>query len=361
VLNSIYSTVTTPCLIMEQEKILEMLSVFVKHFGRESVFYAIKANSDIALLRLLNDNMANFEVSSCAELNVLHNMRIDGQRIISASPIKTKEFVKSAFKAGLNYFVADSVDEVRKIAAYAPSSSVVIRLTVSNKGSEWPLERKFGVATRQAIELLEEAQRLELATWGFSFHVGSQCNRPDTWKDAIRKVGFAWRIAEKKGIRLQGINIGGGFPIRYIHAVTAISEIAKIIFDSIKEEIPKVKTILVEPGRALVGEAGTIVATVIGKSIRNKERWLYVDAGVFNALTEILGGIHYPIEAQKQGKQYKWKVAGPTCDSMDIVSEQEWLPDLNIDDRVLFKSAGAYTTVYASTFNGYPIPPTILI
>lgn len=360
-MNPIYSTVTTPCLIIEHEKILEVLSTFVKHFGRDSVFYAIKANSDISVLRLLNDNMANFEVSSCAELNILQNMRVPGQRIISAAPIKTKEFVRLAFEAGLNYFVVDSVDEVRKIATYAPRSSVVIRLTVSNKGSEWPLERKFGVATRQAIELLEEAQRLELATWGFSFHVGSQCIRPDTWKDAIRKVGLAWRIAEKKGIRLQGLNIGGGFPIKYIRSVISIDEIVKIIMASIREEIPKVKRILVEPGRALVGEAGTIVATVIGKSIRNKERWLYVDAGVFNALTEVLGGIHYPMEAQRPGKQIKWKVAGPTCDSMDIVSEQEWLPNLNIDDRVVFKSAGAYTTVYASTFNGYQIPPTILI
>ena len=360
-MNSIYSTVKTPCLIMESEKILKVISTFGNQFGKENVFYAVKANSDISLLQLLNDNMVNYEVSSCAELSLLQDMKISGQRIISAAPIKTKDFVKSAHTMGLNYFVADSLDEVQKIATYAPASNVVIRLIVSNRGSEWPLDRKFGVDTRQAIELLEEARRLGLSTWGFCFHVGSQCTRSNTWKDAIKKAGIAWRLAEKNGIELQGLNIGGGFPIKYIRSVISVDEIAEMVKSSIREEIPKVKQILVEPGRALVGEAGTIVASVVGKSFRNNERWLYIDAGVFNALTEVLGGIHYPIEAQVSGKKIKWKVAGPTCDSMDIVSEQEWLPDLNIDDRVVFRSTGAYTTVYASTFNGYPIPPTILI
>ncbi len=360
-MDPIYTTVRTPCLIMDREKIQRILSIFIKHFGKDEVFYAIKANSDLAVLQLLKDNQANYEVSSCAELNMLQNMGIDGKRIISASPIKTVEFVRSASNYGVSYFVVDSVYELRKLAANAPGCGVVVRLTVPNKGSEWPLEKKFGVDTGQAIELLEEARELGLHTWGFCFHVGSQCIRPNTWREAIRKVGFAWTQAEKKGITLHGLNVGGGFPIEYMHPVTSIGEIAKVITTAIKEEIPGAKDILVEPGRALVGEAGTLVSTVIGKSIRNKVRWLYLDAGVFNALTEVLGGIRYPVEALRKGRLFKWKVAGPTCDSMDIISENELLPDLDIDDRVIFKSAGAYTTVYGSTFNGYPIPPVMLV
>ena len=360
-MDPIYDTVHTPCLIMDHDKIIRILSVFIKHFGKDEVFYAVKANSDRSVLQLLKDNMANFEVSSCAELDLLQDMNVTGKRIISASPIKTKEFVRSASNLGVSYFVVDSIDELRKLATNAPGCQVVVRLTVPNKGSEWPLERKFGVAAGQAIGLLEEAREIGLKTWGFCFHVGSQCIRPDTWKEAIRKVALVWKQAEKKGISLHGLNVGGGFPIQYTHPVTSIDEIARVITSTIKDEIPAVKDVLVEPGRALVGEAGTIVTTVIGKSIRNNSRWLYLDAGVFNALTEVLGGIHYPVEALRQGRLLKWKVAGPTCDSMDIISEQELLPDLDIDDRVLFKSAGAYTTVYASTFNGYPIPPVKLI
>lgn len=153
----------------------------------------------------------------------------------------------------------------------------------------------------------------------------------------------------------------GGYPIEYTEAVPSIPELARVILSTARRQIPGADEILVEPGRALVGAAGTLVTSVIGKARREDGDWLYLDIGVFNGLAEILGGIRYPMTAPKRGELRRWKIAGPTCDSMDMISEEEWLPELDIGDKILIPAAGAYTTVYASTFNGYPAPRVLSI
>src|SRR4030042_606783 len=209
-------------------------------------------------------------------------MNVPGNRMISAVPIKTPAFVEAAFQAGIRYFVADSAGEVETIAAFAPGSKLTVRLTVSNEGSEWPLSRKFGVQPDEASQLLEKAQQMKLIPWGLCFHVGSQCTRPETWVDAINTVKVAWELAANKGILLKSLNLGGGFPIAYRRPVPAIEEIAETVIKSMKHKLPDVQEVLVEPGRALVGHAGVMVASVIAKATRDGKDWLYLDVGVFN-------------------------------------------------------------------------------
>lgn len=351
----------TPCLVMKKEKMSGMLTTFTELFGRQYVYYAVKANADPSVLAFLADHGAGFEISSVAELNSLTALSVGGSRVISATSIKTGEFIEAAANIGVDYYVVDSNAEVEKVAAYAPGSKVAVRLAVSNEGSAWPLERKFGVDLQASIELIEAAHAAGLVVWGLSFHVGSQCTRVRTWEDAIAKARQCWQAARQRGIVLRSLNLGGGFPIEYTQAVPSVTELAHAILCIAKREIPGIDEVLVEPGRALVGASGTIVTSVIGKARREDGNWLYLDIGVFNGLAEILGGIRYPMTTLKKGERRKWKVGGPTCDSMDIISEEEWLPELDIGDKVLIPSAGAYTTVYASTFNGYPAPRVLCI
>lgn len=352
---------STPCLVMEREKMSSMLAVFEELFGRQYVNYAVKANADPSVLAFLAEHGAGFEISSTAELNSLTALSIVGTRMISATSIKTGEFIEAAAGIGVNYFVVDSDAEVKKVARYAPGSKVAVRLTVSNEGSAWPLDRKFGVDLRESIVLMEAARAAGLVVWGLSFHVGSQCTRVKTWEDAIAKARQCWQAARQRGITLKSLNIGGGFPIEYTQAVPSVTELARAILCIARREIPTIGEVLVEPGRALVGSAGTIVTSVIGKAKRADGNWLYLDVGVFTGLGEILGGIRYPMTTLQKGEPQNWKVAGPTCDSMDMISEEEWLPELDVGDKVLIGAAGAYTVVYASTFNGYPAPRVVCV
>jgi ornithine decarboxylase len=162
-------------------------------------------------------------------------------------------------------------------------------------------------------------------------------------------------------MELQLLNLGGGFPCEYSRHVPSITEIIRTIKSSLKLDFPQDVKILVEPGRALVGEAGILATTVIGKAARAGKEWLYLDAGVFNGLMEATGGIKYRFFASRNGAPKKWILAGPSCDAMDIISKSVELPDLEISDKVYVMSAGAYTTAYASQFDGFRIPRTYLL
>jgi ornithine decarboxylase len=351
----------TPYLIIETNKVIQAVHSFQKLFGVKSVYYAIKANPDKSVVALLNKHKCNFEVSSASELKTILNLKIPAPRIISASSIKNPNFVKAAHKVGIRYFTADSLSEIEMIGQYAPGSKISIRLNVSNEGSEWPLSRKFGVGLDEGIHLLQRAQQTGLIPWGLSFHVGSQCVRLATWVEAIDTAQAFWNLAAAKNLHLKSLNLGGGFPIQYRKPVIGIDEIAHTVFENIKKKLPPVPEIIVEPGRAIIGQAGTMVSSLIAKANRDGKRWLYLDVGVFNGLMESIGGIKYPIVVNGKGPVSRCVLAGPSCDGFDVIDMEAELPDIEIGQRIYISSAGAYTTAYASKFDGSPIPKIVLV
>jgi ornithine decarboxylase len=351
----------TPYLVIRTEQVTDSLKLFQDTFGVERIYYAIKANADPSLVAVLHDFKCNFEVSSIGELETVTKLQIPASKLISAGTIKTTDFIQAAFEAGMNYFVADSDTEIEKIATFAPGSKLLIRLLVSNEGSEWPLTHKFGVEPDKVVPLLQKAKSAGLVPWGLSFHVGSQCVRLGTWSEALDVVKSLWDMAYEQKISLRSLNIGGGFPIQYKKPVPAANEIGKAIIQDIERKMITIEELIVEPGRALVGHAGTIVATVIGKAERNNEEWVYLDIGVFNGLMESLGGICYPIATRRQTGLHNCILAGPSCDSLDIIEKEALIPEVQVGERILIQSTGAYTTAYASTFGGAPIPKVFLI
>jgi len=351
----------TPYLVIETKKVIDAVQRFQKFFGMKNVYYAIKANPDKSIVALLNKLECNFEVSSASELKTIVNLDIPASRIISASSIKTPEFIKAAYKAGIRYFTADSINEIEMIAFHAPGSKISIRLNVSNEGSEWPLSRKFGVDLEEGVQLLEGAKQDGLIPWGSSFHVGSQCTRLATWVEAIDTARLFWDLAAAKNLHLNSLNLGGGFPIQYRRPVIGIDEIAHTVFENIKKKMPLVQEIIVEPGRAIIGHAGTMVTSVVAKAIRDGKKWFYLDVGVFNGLMESIGGIKYHIVANRRGPMSKCVLAGPSCDGFDVIDMEVELPDIEIGEHVYILSAGAYTTAYASKFDGSPIPKILLM
>ena len=356
--------IETPSLLIDSTRVKEKVSLIGRHIKNSKVFYAVKANPDIKILKFLNDLKMGFEISSEGELGILSSLHVEPERIISSNPIKSLKFLKLAASYGINYFSYDSADEVDKLSEYVPHCNVYIRLSVPNEGSEWPLSKKFGVEIDAAAALLSYAREKALNPLGITFHVGSQCTNIYNWHIALDKAKVLWNEAEMNGIKLTLLNIGGGYPINYTKNVVSIEAIEKNVNSLIYDNFPKDTEIHIEPGRAVVGDAGILVTTVIGKARRSDEDWLYIDVGVFNGLMESVGGIKYSyiVESYKHTKSKKrWTIAGPSCDSFDVIDKNVALPEPDISNLILILSSGAYTVSYASEFNGFSIPNTILI
>ncbi len=351
----------SPYLLIDRDVVREKVDLIGKNIRNSRVFYAVKANPDREVLSYLNSLGIGFEIASEGELRILSDLGVEPDRIITSNPVKTMVFLEQAVSYGIDYYAFDSVAEVDKLSRYAPNRNVYVRLAVPNEGSEWPLSKKFGVELEDALGLLIYAKEKGLNPAGITFHVGSQCNNAYNWNMAIEKAKDLWEKAADKGISLSMINLGGGYPIRYTRDVLSIEYIEKRINRLISEKFPADLTVFIEPGRAVIGDAGVFVTSVIGKSRRGDENWLYIDVGVFNGLMESVGGIKYSYVVGSRNEPKPWTIAGPSCDSFDVIDKEVILPEPEVGNRLLILSAGAYTISYASEFNGFSIPKTILI
>jgi ornithine decarboxylase len=337
-------------------------------FPYASIYYAVKANPHPEILALLADLGSHFDIASRYELDEVLPLRVMPDRISYGNTIKKARDIAYFYEKGVRMFATDSKEDLKNIAANAPSSRIYVRILIeSATTADWPLSRKFGCHPDMAYDLLVMARDSGLTPYGISFHVGSQQRDIGQWNDAIARTKYLFSsLEEEEGIRLTMINMGGGFPAPYLTPTNELSDYASEIYryltDDFGEEAPH---IVLEPGRSLVGNAGILVSEVVLISRKNNtalNRWIYLDAGKFNGLIETLDeSIKYPIVTDKDiagGKEAEVILAGPTCDSVDILYEnyKYRLPaDLKIGDRIYFLSTGAYTSTYASVgFNGFP-------
>ena len=354
--------VKTPSLLMDLDGIRSRYIQIRYHFPETNVYYAVKANDHIDILRALAELGSGFEVASVEELEKVLSLGVPSERIISSNPVKPPDFIDFAYTSGVRRFAVDSFAEVEKIAKIAPRARVYVRITVPNEGSDWPLSRKFGVDPDTALEILEYAKEKGLVPIGLTFHVGSQCNNLRNWFIAIRNSSQLWERARRRGIKLLVLNMGGGIPVRYMYEALRVEDIAYYVKGLLRKYFPNPPYELqIEPGRGIVGDQGIMVTSVIGKAKRGEENWLYIDTGVFNGLAEALGGIRYPMYLEREGELKEWTVGGISCDSMDVVAKKVYLPEPEVGDRLYLLSAGAYTTVYGARFNGFPIPEIIAL
>lgn len=349
-----------PYLLIDREFMKHKVSLIGKGIDNSKVFYAVKANPDIEVLKFLNELSIGFEIASEGELAILKELGVPPNRIITSNPVKTFKFLKLAVEYGIEYYAFDSFAEVEKLSKLASGKKVYVRLTVPNEGSEWPLSKKFGVEIEEAVELLVYAKKKGLEPVGITFHVGSQCSNVYNWHTAIDKARQVKEMAQREGIELKMLNIGGGYPIEYLKKVPEIETIESKINTLLQRSFPNAE-IFIEPGRAVVGDAGVFVSKIIGKAKRGDENWLYIDVGVFNGLMESIGGIKYQYIVGSRGEEKEWTIAGPSCDSFDVIDRGVVLPEPDVGSLILILSAGAYTISYASEFNGFSIPKTFLI
>jgi ornithine decarboxylase len=353
-----------PCLVVDLDVVRDNYKAFAKALPDTRVFYAVKANPAPQVLGLLNEMGSCFDAASVVEIEQVLAAGATADRISFGNTIKKERDIGRAFALGVRLFAIDCSAEVEKVARAAPGSKVFCRILCDGTGAEWPLSRKFGCAPEMAPGLLEQARRSGLVAYGLSFHVGSQQRNPKMWDGALRSAAAIFKELAERGVHLTMVNLGGGFPARYLRDVPVVKTYGQAIFRSLRRHFGnRIPETIIEPGRGLVGNAGIIEAEVVlisRKSNDDTTRWVYLDIGKFNGLAETMDEmIRYPIRTIYDGDQVApCVVAGPTCDSVDVLYEKEPydLPiSLEIGAKVLIEGTGAYTTTYSAVgFNGFP-------
>jgi ornithine decarboxylase len=353
-----------PCLVVDLDVVRDNYLAFAKALPDTKVFYAVKANPAPEVLSLLASLGSSFDTASVAEIEMVLAAGCPADRISYGNTIKKERDVARAHALGVRLFAVDCQAEVEKIARAAPGARVFCRILCDGSGAEWPLSRKFGCEPEMAVDVLEHAHRLGLVAHGVSFHVGSQQRNTGAWDRALAAAAAVFRACDERGIALSMVNLGGGFPTRYLKKVPKVKMYGQAIFQALRKHFGNaIPETIIEPGRGMVGNAGCIEAEVVlvsKKSENDGVRWVYLDIGKFGGLAETIDeSIRYPIRTPRDGDALAPCVlAGPTCDSVDVLYEREpyLLPvSLSIGDKVLIEGTGAYTATYSSVaFNGFP-------
>ena len=358
--------IDTPCVLMDLSVVERNYKKMLKAIPNVRIFYAMKANSHERIIDRLNKLGSSFDTASKGEIDQLLKVGIEPSKLSFGNTIKKESDIKFAYDAGINFFAVDSKMELEKIARNAPHSNVYFRLAMGETDSDWPLSLKFGTSTDDIKKLVVYANYLDLNPIGVSFHVGSQCYDKYSWKEALMKVADIFWFARLQGIKMNTINLGGGMPIKYVRDIPTVEEIGEAINVSVEEYFNFMErpTLFIEPGRSMVGNAGILISRVILRSTKSMKDWVYLDAGVYHGLMETIEGLRYKIvvDGKEDHPTQSFTLAGPTCDSIDVIYNDVELPkDITLGDVVYFVNAGAYTTGYSTNFNGIEGPHALFM
>jgi diaminopimelate decarboxylase len=325
-------------------------------------YYAVKCNPNPVILDALASLGCNFDCASENEMKMVIEITKDPSRIIFANPCKMSSQIRYARANDVDLMTFDCEEELYKIKLYHPYAKLVLRLAVDDSKSRCKFNKKFGCKLSQVEELLNIVKTLKLDVIGFSFHVGSGCSSADTFYDAIYECRKACDIAERVGIGISVIDIGGGFP--GVDKEIKFEDIARRINDGITEFFSEKAAIqfIAEPGRYFAESSHTLVLNVIGKkNIIDEETGekiivYYLNDGIYGSFGCIYFDHNNPVVLpfnERNNELHKSRLFGPTCDSIDLISNDIMLPELAVGEWVYVENFGAYTVASSSNFNGF--------
>ncbi len=351
----------TPVLFLSEGRVRQACRSLASSLPGVALYYAVKANPHPDILRVAKSEGCRFDICTNGEIDMAREAGITGDECLHTHPVKQDGDIRYALEFGVDTFVADNVWELRKLVPYKDRLRVLIRLSIQNPQALVNLSHKFGVPPASAIDLVREANGMGLSVEGICFHAGSQNENVLKYIEALEYCRDICRMAALEGIEIRTIDIGGGFPVDYVSPVQAITQFCQPINEYLERYFANYR-VIAEPGRYLCGRTMTLATRVIGKSVRDGVRWYYLDEGLYGSFSGMVyDHVEYPMHVSKPGPRFTSTLAGPTCDSTDIVYENIPLPELEIGDVLLFDSMGAYTTASSSTFNGIPLAKVVLV
>jgi ornithine decarboxylase len=325
----------------------------------------MKALSHPAALETLKNEGCSFDVSTTGEIDLLRRIGVDPRGLIHTHPIKRERDIRDSLDYGCSTFVVDNFVELTKLLPFRDRVSVLLRVGFRSVDAVVDLAKKFGCAPGESLALLRTARTMGISILGLSFHVGSQCRSPAAHVAAINGCHEIMAAARHERLpALHVLDIGGGFPISYREQSIEIEGFCAPIVDALRN-VPGDIRVIAEPGRFLVGPAMRAVSTVVGKAKRSNSFWYYLDDGVYGSYSgKIYDGARYPLTFEsKNGSQslHSSTLAGPTCDSIDIIDEDILIPELEVGDLVVADSMGAYTVATAGEFNSIPKTKVVVV
>ena len=350
-------TTDRPFYLLHLDRVFSAYEIWNRELPMVKPFYAVKSNNHPVLLEVMASIGLNFDCASEREIELVHGIVKDGSRILYANPCKPISHLQYAKQKDVQHVTFDSEEELYKVKLYHPQVKLILRIAVDDTKSILRFNRKFGCKLEEVQELLLLVKRLNLHFIGFSFHVGSLCVSPIAFYEALRSTRCAVDLATGLALETQVIDLGGGFPGDPTLFPSFAAEIRKGIFDFFPGKNIRY---IAEPGRFFSETLQTLVMSVIGKKrIQEKGETSYayfLNDGVYGGF----GSIHYDklmphLQVMKQGIGVKSTFYGPTCDSMDMLVEDYFFPELYLGDCVYHENFGAYTSASATDFNGYRV------
>ena len=344
-----------PVLVMSEQRLRDNARRFMAAMPRVRPHFAVKANPDTEILRIFRDEGTCFEIASIAELDAMVALGVDMETVFYSNPIKSPQSIKHAADHGVTWYCVDTHEEVEKIAMINPQAKLYLRIAVSNEGSSWPLAGKFGAGPAAVEAIIAAAKQFNMQICGVTFHVGSQCCNIDNWVAGIRASKQLFVKLISHGFMPHLLNLGGGYPLQFNGDEPVIEQIGEAINREL-EDIPQSVQVMAEPGRYLVGSAGCLVSQIVGVATRDDARWVYLDTGVYGGLMELTMDFPLSLVSERTGDLGLWTLAGPTCDSIDVMGRHQLPTNSAAGDFVYMPNLGAYCTTCACDFNGFPAP-----
>lgn len=352
-----------PLLILDCEAVRRQYRALQFALPGVELHYALKPLPHPAVVTTLMAEDAWFDLATSGEIDLVSSLGVAPERCIHTHPIKRDRDIRDALEFGITTFVVDNPDELRKFEKYADQAELLLRVSFRSPDAKVDLSKKFGCSPADARELLTLAHDLGVHVKGLSFHVGSQAADPRKHVEAVEACGeiIAWN--RKAGLPpLTVLDIGGGFPVEYNEDVPPINEFCRPIREALAR-IPHEVRLIAEPGRFISAPAITAVSSVMGKALRDGRWWYYLDDGVYGSYSgQMFDHAKYPVDCLEwHGERFPSVLAGPTCDSIDVIDEEIMLPELNEGDLVVGRMMGAYTWASATEFNFFRKPQIVVI
>jgi ornithine decarboxylase len=342
-----------PLMVLDCDAIRRQYRALKRALPGVVLHFALKPLPHAAVVRTLLDEGASFDLATSGEVDLVASQGVPSERTIHTHPIKRDSDIRDALAYGCTVFVVDNINELEKFIAYKDQAEILVRLSFRNKDAFADLSKKFGCSPEAAIDIISLAQQLGIRIKGLSFHVGSQSPNPTKYVEAINASAKVVKQVAELGLpALSTLDIGGGFPVPYSADVLPIDVFCAPINIALAQ-LPETMQIIAEPGRFIVASSVTSVASVMGQATREGKTWYYLDDGVYGSFSGLMfDEAAYPIDSAKQdGERFESVLAGPTCDSIDVISDSIMLPKLNNGDLIISRMMGAYTLATATDFN----------
>jgi ornithine decarboxylase len=358
----------SPLLVLSRSKLAQSYRTIRDHLPGVGIYYAAKANAHALVLETLQSLGASIDVCSIKEMQGAFDAGFIPSQMIHTHPCKTESNLSTCYENGVRWFVFDNEFELDKFVTFAPESNLLLRVSMTSRSSALNLSSKFGASPNQSLAMLSAARRKGLRPHGLSFHIGSQCLDPSDFGHALRSMRGLINEAIAAGIPLEVLDIGGGFPAPYRdQELMPMADYLDIVHACLTETFGDLPIRLIaEPGRAVCAESITLISSIVGKSFREGTRWYFLDDGLYGAFSgKRPGHTDYQLLVERQGQldqeRFDCVIAGPTCDSGDVLYRDFPLPEMEIGELVLAPTMGAYSLASACEFNGMAIPQMIAI